>query len=540
MTSRRNQGLIEAVADAFIAGVLQLCRNQTLEFKWMRYLPLENSYPWDGLWKDLISSIMSKLETLHVLRSLERNDRRTIKDLFYHRPVFNDRYGAPLFADLRPEVYLSSSYAPSDIEILKKFGLEILKFDKIIEMVKQDLRMRPDHSRIRGTNTNDDWHTRAYKALNIAWGNGWSYSIGRLKQLNIVPLQNGSWVSANSGNLFFPKYGNIMVPKGLGMRLLDPAATLNESRCAFFDNLGVRRIDGSVVSTIRELILQQRGGPPAILNLESSIEQMKFLFLTQHLFPEERDFSDKFMVYNHLSIAMFPDVADLYIPDDNPYGAEIFLRQKGRQVNCVNSSYFEEIPSVAPELNCTLHQWMHQYLGIREHLRLVSPDMTSLSAECLDTASTRAAEFLGFLGHLWPLEGEIVRSRPSLLKALKDIPVLCMNGEKEKLSKTYLPLQPLLDVHARYLGDKYFPFIQSSDISGQDEVPHIWSFLVRNIGVCKGDSVSFRLDLMRFLKIAHPNAGTLDNASHVVDLYRSIDACLSMSQNAEALKRKIQ
>jgi hypothetical protein len=49
MTSRRNQGLIEAIADAFIAGVLQLCQHQTLEYQWMRYQPLENSYPWDGL-----------------------------------------------------------------------------------------------------------------------------------------------------------------------------------------------------------------------------------------------------------------------------------------------------------------------------------------------------------------------------------------------------------------------------------------------------------------------------------------------------------
>ena len=280
MTSRRNQGLIEAVADAFIAGVLQLCRNQTLEFQWMRYLPLENSYPWDGLWKDFISSIKSKLETLHVLRSLERNDRRTIKELFYRRPAFNDRHGAPLFSDLGPEVYLSDSYASSDIEILKKFGLERLKFGKIIEMVQQDVRMGPDHSRIMGSNTDDDWHTRAYKALNTAWGNGWSSGIRSLKKLNLIPLQNGSWFSANHGDFFFPKYDNIMVPKGLGMMLLDPAATLNESRCAFFDNLGVRRIDGSVVSTIRELILQQRSGPPAILNLESSIERMKFLFLT--------------------------------------------------------------------------------------------------------------------------------------------------------------------------------------------------------------------------------------------------------------------
>src|SRR4051812_473081 len=103
MTSERNQGLIKAIADAFIAGVSQLCQHRTLEYTWMRYLP-QNNYPWDGLWKDLIYSIESKLQGLAVFRSLERNTHRTIKDLFCRTPMCNDQHGAPLFADLRPEV----------------------------------------------------------------------------------------------------------------------------------------------------------------------------------------------------------------------------------------------------------------------------------------------------------------------------------------------------------------------------------------------------------------------------------------------------
>ena len=456
--------------------------------------------------------------------------------------MFNDQHGAPLFADLLSEVYLSDSYAPSDIEILENFGLKRLTFDKIIAMVRRDLRAGPEHSRIKGLNTDDVWHTRAYKALNIAWENRWSSSIRSLKQLNIIPLQDGSWVSSDSGDIFYPKYGDVAVPNGLGMRLVHPTATRNEARSAFFDNLGVHRIDAPIVSNIRERILCQPTGPPMIVNLQSSVERMRFLFLSQLLHPEEEgDLSDKFMVYNHLGVAMYPNVADLYISNDDPYGAELFLRQKGRQVNCVNLRYSEEIPSVAPDSNRTLHQWMHQHLGIRQHLRLVSPDRTSLSVECLNTARTRAAEFLGFLGHLWPFEGDIVlTSAPLSLTALKRARVLCINGVTEMLRNTYLPLQPLLDVHGRFLGDEYFPFIQSPELSGQDQVPHLWSFLVRNLGVGYQDNVSFRLQLMKFIKKANVDAGTLDNPSRVVDLYQSLDACLRMSQNPEAKKRKIR
>jgi len=536
MTSPRNQGLIDSIADAFIAGVLQLCQHPTLEYKWMRYLPLENSYPWDGLWRDLVTSITTKIESLAVLRSLERSTHRTIKDLSDRVSISNDRHGAPLFADLHPEVYLSDAYAAADKDILRKFGLKYISWNNIISMVRQDLQKGPMQSRIKCPNTDDDWQTRTYQLLNLVSTNTWDLGIQSLKQFDIIPLQDGSWVSSNSGDIYYPEYGDIVVPKSLGIRLVDRVATRNASRCAFFDNLGVHRIDATRVYAIRDQIFLQ----PRITNFEASMERMRFLFLTQHLRPEEGNFSDMFMVYNHLEVAMYPNVADMYISNDDPYGAELFLRQKGRQVNLVNSRYFEEIPSVAPDSNRTLHQWMHQYLGIRQHLRLVSSDRTSLSGECLDTASTRAAEFLGFLGHLWSLEGDIVLATPPLLDVLKNIPVLCMTGEKEKISKTYLPLKPLLDVHTRFLRDKYFPFIQLSELSGQDEVPHLWNFLVTNLGVGKRDNVSFRLQLMKFLKEAHTDAETLDNASRVVDLYQSIDACLRISPNPEVQKRKIR
>jgi len=434
MNSRRNKGLIEAISDAFIAGVSQLCQHGTLEYQWMRYLPMEDSYPWDGLWKDLVSKIKSKVEGLVVFRSHERRTRRTIKDLYYRSPLLNDQHGAPLLADLRSEVYLSDSYAPSDVEILKGFGLRSLPFETIISIVRQDL-LAGTSSRIKGLTTDEDWATRTYELLNLPWKNGWASNIQTLKQLDIIPLQDGSWVSSDSGVALYPQYDDVAVPKDLGLRLVHPTATRNQARCAFFDNLGVLRIDGPIVSYIRELILRQPTGPPVVVSLQSSIERMKFLFLTHLLHSEEDyDISDKFMVYNHLDVAIYPGLNDLYISNDDPYGAELFLRQKGRRVNCVNLKYFEEIPSVAPSSNRTLHQWMYQHLGIRQHLRLVSYDRTSLSVECLDTARSRQAEFLGFLGHLWQYEGNLVLAAAPILSALKRTQILCINGESEQLA----------------------------------------------------------------------------------------------------------
>jgi hypothetical protein len=40
MTSQRNERLIDAIADAFIAGVKKLCQHSTLQYKWMRLLAI--------------------------------------------------------------------------------------------------------------------------------------------------------------------------------------------------------------------------------------------------------------------------------------------------------------------------------------------------------------------------------------------------------------------------------------------------------------------------------------------------------------------
>jgi hypothetical protein len=546
MTSQRNEGLIEAIADAFAASVLQLCQHPNLRYQWMRYLPLEDSKDSkdsdrsDSLWKNLVSSIKSKIGSLNVFRSLERNTCRTIKDLYYLGEVDKDQYGAPIFADLEPEVYISDSYGPSDISILKRVGLGSLPFGKNVATVERDLQAGSGHSRIKSPNIGDDWETRAYTLLNVPWEYSWSNCYpDRLKQLDIIPLQDGPWVSSNSGEIFYPEYENIQVPKDLGMRLVALAATKNESRCAFFDNLGVQRIDMLIVSNIRERILRRPAVSGTIVSLESSIARMRFLFLTQHLYSKEEDLSARFAVYDQLGVAVYPSDTDLYLSNDDPYGAELFLRQKHRQVSCVNSRYFDEIPSTVPGSDLTLHQWMYEYLGIRQHLRLVSSDRKSLSVECIDTATTRAAEFLGFLRYLWPFEEAIVLKNAPVVDILLLTSVLCMHERKQTLDMTYLPLKPLVDAHRRYMGDEYFPFIQSSALVDVDESFQSWSFLTKHLEVGSQDDLGFRLELVRRLKDANQDAGKLENVSRLIDLYQSIDAFLRLSQDQDEWKRAI-
>jgi hypothetical protein len=183
---------------------------------------------------------------------------------------------------------------------------------------------------------------------------------------------------------------------------------------------------------------------------------------------------------------------------------------------------------------------MHQHLGIRENLRLVSSDRNSLSAESLDTAETRKSEFLGFLAHLWSYEGRIVIENESLLQKLKRTSVICVNGKYGQLWDSYLPLKPLLDLHSRFLDDEDFPFLEIAELHGEVDVPAHWSFLTSHLSVGKQDTVSFRLQLMRCIKDANLDAGSLVNPSRVIDLYQSIDARTRLSRDPDWARERIR
>ena len=64
-TSARNKALAKGIADAFIKGVLQLCKHQDLQYQWMRYLPnIDDESAFDEFWIDFIKRMEILLETL--------------------------------------------------------------------------------------------------------------------------------------------------------------------------------------------------------------------------------------------------------------------------------------------------------------------------------------------------------------------------------------------------------------------------------------------------------------------------------------------
>lgn len=167
-----------------------------------------------------------RLHTQQVLRSRQRGVLRPIKELRYRLPSTNDQHGNPLFADLCPELYLSDSYTFQDIALFKKFGLSSLYMNEIVATVKQDLSPvglslfgRP-MSRMKASETDDDWHSRDASIFSLPFKNKWDRLIQLIKELELIPLHDGLLVPAVIRDIYYPSVGGTPVPRDLGLRLL--------------------------------------------------------------------------------------------------------------------------------------------------------------------------------------------------------------------------------------------------------------------------------------------------------------------------------
>lgn len=484
-----------------------------------------------------MASIKNHLQTQPVLRSRQQGVLRPIKELRYRLLCNNDQHGNPLFADLRPELYLSDSYAWQDIALLEKFGLSALYMNEIVATVKQDLSLvgpglfgRP-MSRMKASETDDDWHSKAASLLSLPFRMKWHDQIQEIKELELIPLHNGLWVPAIIGDIYYPSVGSIPIPRDLGLRLLHPDAAKNAKRRELFNHLGVILAN---TRNIRSLVLGRYDRDDfRHINLDTSSGHLRFLYLTHNSRSEWED-NNRIQIYNHLGVIALPSSFDLYIPDDHPYGAQGLLGFDGAcalGISFVHAKYLEDPPEKPSGMALTWTEWVYEYLRVRRHIRLVGRHKKSLSRESEFIAKHRPQKFLCFLKHLWPFEGELVLLDTNLLTALKRTEVPCIGGRKQQLSETYLPLPGLQELRRRFMEGEYFPFVELPVSAGNGDLSSQWSFLTNGPGVGFKDDLEFRLRILGFIKEANTIPLGMRRVARLADLYEYIEASCMESRD---------
>ncbi|KAI1099079.1 hypothetical protein F4804DRAFT_345801 [Jackrogersella minutella] len=483
-SSSRNIRLLDALTETFIIAMRQLCLHPTLKYQWMRYLPKLSGYPWDSFWQNLVDKIKTRISDEEILVLGDNLSLRRVNQARRLLPMQKDQYDNPLLGDLPGDMacYISSHYKSEDMDILKEYGLSYLLQSEFLGRVERDLSNHM--SKIRSIKSDDDWHSRVARHLNLSFEKKWENFIKRTKAMSLIPLLGGQWVSPTRSAVYFAHTpGGLPIPADLGLLLLDPVAAGLPMRNTLFTHLGVQF---ATVDDIRTKILRLDQSPTLNgMKFEPSLSHLRFLYLTHT--PK-----DSALAYSKMSLC--DNDENLYSISEHIF----YCRDKASH-------------------DLTWESWLHTYLGVRQYPRLINHDASALSEECQFVAKHLPSELLGFLKYSWDSEGS--RVTPERIEDFKALKVTCRGDQIAALNETYLPLPALLEKwdELRRHGE-VFPFLNLGDNAGQLSG---WDFL-RTFGVNANPDLGFYLDILFYIQDESMRSRTLVDPTRLMHLYLRI------------------
>ena len=502
----------------------------------MRWLPQRKTYPWDEFWLSLLERIEKGISNVKVLRTLVSGQLKYITNVARLQPWLRDENGDPLFLDLATEIYLAKEYTEEDLDSLGPYGLCSAGTHAVIDRVENDLACGFRRCRMRNPLTDNQWHSLAARALmKLEELSASSPSTNeRFKELKLVPLGNGTWVSATSSRLYYSHSEQLTIPDCLGLRLVDTDAANNPDRRALFDKLGVTE---ALVKDVRALVLQEPLDPVGTQDaLLASVTCLKFLYLSEGLVDNEEAQADMkgFRIYDQYLKAYLPTKSRVYIPTSDEYGPLQTLTANGKAprfpASFLNYGYLADIPATPLGQIYCWEEWLPSRLRLFRHVKLITRDSQKrlfLSLEFRYLERHRPERLLGALQRAWEIEGTKAVKSADVLEGLRTLEVPCNERDEfslgEPLATTYLPLPELKGKLSRYVEDEGFLFLDLGEPITSSTYTAKWGFLVDHLGVGHTDDLRFYLSILKTIRFSNAAAGVRRHA-RILDVYEAIHA----------------
>jgi hypothetical protein len=542
METARNFAILSGVADAFVEGVLRMCKHPTLQYQWMRFFPQDKNVP-EPFWKMLISYVSDAVKKTPVLRPRSGGPLRKLKELRIIPDVFKDRYGEPLFRDLEEELYLSSKYTQSDRQVLKALGLSVMSLAEVYARVEYDIS-RPT-SRLKFTKADEDWHSKTAALMLLPFTDDDFKSLRKsVKELRFVPLVDGTWTSIVAGPIFFPDAGGMTIPADLPMRIIDDQAIRNSERRKLFEAIGV---DVASPEIVRNSIQDKHRRTKDRLTLESAIQHLHYLYWTHTKTNEV--YSDSQGRSPYWWLLLFDYKGDKISRD-----SEIYLQTSGRfdvqelvkpvpsssssgtehvpqlSLHFLHPMYFESAPQNQPPGHPSWNTWLKDILGISACPRLLLPSGKKLSDTFLYIAQNYADRLLGALRTHWKVYLPQITDKVRAMVGSLEVPVIDPTKRHRYLFKTHLPTENLKDRCSRFIPYHNFPFVQLSDGEQVDKYTFLEEF-----GVGITDDLAFVLDIHEYCFCCKK-----EKLNNVYTLYEAIQHKLWASTDISGDVEKVQ
>ncbi|RDH34980.1 hypothetical protein BDQ94DRAFT_168668 [Aspergillus welwitschiae] len=394
-----------------------------------------------------------------VWRSRHGNSLRVIDSVAFLPDDFKNSDGNPLLDDSSLDPFLFAAYPAALEEILEEYGLMILSFDLVLNILENDLARST--SIVKSHFTSAEFHCRISQLLLEIEDE--DAEMSTLKGLAILPLRNAEWVSANSGTIYLPKTREIDIPADVDIRVLDLAVLASEGRKALFVHLGT--VEPSV-NAVRSAILANYSLPYREMCGESK-SHLRYLYLTHKLHHSEDGYCAN-RVHCDNGHTVNPQEKEMYLPSINPYGPEGLLgrtgNSQGMNILLMHSTYLENILARPHSAQLSWREWLSTSFGIRGRLSLVALDGKSLSNSWTYVAGSRPGKLLRLLEYLRRYQRSELRHAADIIMEIRstDATKLCNMDLPDncRLDETYLPLSNLQNLCLRFMEeDEPFPFL---------------------------------------------------------------------------------
>lgn len=259
-----NDGLRDGIPRAILKAIQQLNstsaedRWENLCYKWPAYVERNatSSEFWDNLQQQTEKLLQGEPILIAESGQLAKPSALLWPPLDF---FFEDESGSmsPLLDTPQfEERCLAVGYDTKDIQLpafLRRLGVKEMDVETLLCELKSWVD-RDKGAELQGKPSS--WHCQFSSIfLKVAWQ---SACLDTLQQLPIIPLQDGTWVSATSPGIYLPLEdgSNGFVPTGIRVSLVDADAAKDPRRRQFFQSLGIVAYSPR---TVCQLILQYHG-----------------------------------------------------------------------------------------------------------------------------------------------------------------------------------------------------------------------------------------------------------------------------------------
>jgi hypothetical protein len=520
--SKWNKDILSEIADSFCNGVLDFCRRDgPLRYRWVEYLPSRTALQTHHFWRELPRKIVERLKNANIFYIHGTSELRKPENVRTLPPNYLDDSGSPLFRDRlgRHSKYLSLEYGPENIKALKElFDIKDIEDLAMCHRIKHDLRSH--NSKMKSGETSNSWHTRAAHLIIslLKKSPGTDIETMVLKDLRLVPLSDGQWVTAMATQSYFPAEIGPAIPQDIVITI-DPESTVNEAREQLFEALGATECSpDEVVGKMRE----EYSRPDGAADLASSKLHLSYLYW--HVEDSSHPIFSHLWIYddNERKINTRRTDVPVYLPSEDKYGPyELFRGALPKlPVSFLDPGYLDMIFPITQQTRqhgMSWTGWLKRALSVRDAPRLRF-SAGSLSTEFRFILQHRPDKIIGTLKTHWATYKPDMTV--SITEEIKTASVSCWGILSTQLKSTYFPTEGLMNESANLGIVSGFPFLEKDTILNYKDSPEDWDFL-RRFWVQSEADISFYLEILRQHKSRPQKAWNCARAD-ILNTYSSI------------------